>query len=210
MEKLQPNEKKCPLISIIVPIYNVEKYIYQCVDSILAQTYTNLEIILVDDGSPDNCPKICDDYAMHDARVKVIHKKNGGVSSARNKGIDLSSGELLTFLDADDQLPIDACEQMLEKLLQYNADIVAGKVEKDVFRWKYHDDFFIWKGEEGLKNSLLDNPFTYSAWGKIYKKEFVNEIRFREDIKINEDSLFVFEVLCKKPIFVGINKEVYI
>ena len=90
------------LISIIVPIYNVEKYIKKCIDSIINQTYTNLEIILVDDGSPDNCGKICDKYKEKDDRIKVIHKKNGGLSDARNAGIDIATGEYITFIDSDD------------------------------------------------------------------------------------------------------------
>lgn len=91
-------------LSVIVPVYKVEPYIHKCVDSILGQTYTNLEVILVDDGSPDNCGKICDEYAAKDKRVKVIHKKNGGLSDARNAGIDISTGDIIGFIDSDDYI----------------------------------------------------------------------------------------------------------
>lgn len=93
-----------PLISVIVPVYKVEKYLDECVESIVNQTYRNLEIILVDDGSPDNCPQMCDDWAKRDARIRVIHKENGGLSSARNAGLDVCTGEYISFIDSDDWL----------------------------------------------------------------------------------------------------------
>ena len=93
-------------ISVIVPIYNVEDYLHRCVDSIINQTYTNLEIILVDDGSPDNCLKICDEYAKKDSRIKVVHKKNGGLSDARNAGLEIATGEYIGFVDSDDYISL--------------------------------------------------------------------------------------------------------
>ena len=101
-----------PLISIIVPVYKVEPYLHKCVDSILSQTYTHLEIFLVDDGSPDNCGKICDDFARKDKRIKVIHKKNGGLSDARNVAIDVAKGEYITFVDSDDFVTSDYVETL--------------------------------------------------------------------------------------------------
>ena len=95
------------LISVIVPIYNVEKYLRRCVDSILNQTYKNLEVVLVDDGSPDACPAICDEYAQKDKRIKVVHKQNGGVSSARNTGLDFATGDYIAFVDRDDYIEVD-------------------------------------------------------------------------------------------------------
>lgn len=113
------------LISVIVPVYKVEKYINKCVDSIINQTYTNLEIILVDDGSPDNCGNICDEYAKKDNRIKVVHKENAGVSSARNIGLEKSSGKYITFIDADDYVEKNYCEELLNILKIENADCVA-------------------------------------------------------------------------------------
>ena len=108
-----------PLISVIVPIYNVEKYLYECVDSIINQTYKNLEIILVDDCSPDNCAKICDEYAKRDKRIKVIHKGNGGLSDARNVGMNASSGEYLIFVDSDDYMTNNGVEYLYNLRFTY-------------------------------------------------------------------------------------------
>lgn len=104
-----------PLISVIVPIYNVEKYLARCVDSIVNQTYKNLEIILVDDGSPDRCPQMCDDYAEKDSRIKVVHKKNGGLSDARNAGMAVATGEYISFIDSDDWIDLETYDLVLEK-----------------------------------------------------------------------------------------------
>ena len=101
-------------ISVIVPVYNVENYLRRCVDSIINQTYKNLEIILVDDGSPDNCPVICDEYAQKDSRIKVIHKENGGLSSARNCGMDMATGEYIGFVDGDDWIESDMYKFLIE------------------------------------------------------------------------------------------------
>ena len=114
-----------PLISVVVPIYNVEKYLKKCLDSILSQSYTNLEIILVDDGSPDNCGKICDEYRNKDSRIIVIHKKNGGLSSARNAGIDICKGEYLSFIDSDDFISPTYIEDLYSAINKYKVDIAT-------------------------------------------------------------------------------------
>ena len=114
------------LISVVVPIYNVENYIKKCVDSILSQTYKNLEIILVDDGSPDNCPQICDEYAQKDNRIKVIHKENGGLSDARNAGIDISKGKFITFIDSDDYIEKDYVEVLYNSIKENASDMAIG------------------------------------------------------------------------------------
>ena len=116
--------KQQPLISVIVPVYNVEQYIHQCVDSILSQTYKNLEIILVDDGSPDNCPAICDEYARNDDRVKIIHQENGGISAARNSALDLCTGEYIAFVDSDDWIESNAYEEMMSEMQKKDLDVV--------------------------------------------------------------------------------------
>ena len=113
------------LISVIVPIYNVEKYLDKCVDSIINQTYKNLEIILVDDGSPDNCPKMCDDYAKKDSRIKVVHKENGGLSDARNAGMKVATGEYVSFIDSDDWIDLETFSISMAKIEECNAQIVA-------------------------------------------------------------------------------------
>ena len=111
-------------VSIVVPIYNVEKYLEQCIDSIINQTLKDIEIILVDDGSPDNCPQICDDYAKKDSRIKVVHKKNGGLSSARNAGIEVATGDYIGFVDSDDYIELDMYEKMYSIAIENNVDFV--------------------------------------------------------------------------------------
>ena len=132
------------MISIIIPVYKTEPYLRKCVDSVLAQTYTNLEVILVDDGSPDDCGKICDEYAAKDSRVKVIHKENGGLSSARNCGLDVATGKYIGFVDSDDWIDPDMYETLLGLLLRYDADIAEGS-----YRF-----FRPWKSE----NKVLECP----------------------------------------------------
>ena len=118
---------KKPLITIIIPVYKVEDYLDKCVESVVNQTYKNLEIILVDDGSPDNCPKMCDDWAKKDKRIKVIHKENGGLSDARNKGIDIAKGEFITFIDSDDYVENNYVEFLYNLVRENHAEISMGK-----------------------------------------------------------------------------------
>ena len=118
------------LITVIIPVYKVEKYLARCVDSVLAQTYKNLEVLLVDDGSPDNCGRICDEYAQLDSRVKVIHKPNGGLSSARNAGLDAMTGEYVMFVDSDDYIALDCVEYLLALIERFSAQISIGNYEE--------------------------------------------------------------------------------
>ena len=113
-----------PKISIIVPVYNVEQYINRCIDSLLGQTLKDIEIILVDDGSPDQCPQICDEYARKDSRIKVIHKKNNGLGYARNSGLELATGEYIAFVDSDDYVNINMYEKLYNETINNNFDIV--------------------------------------------------------------------------------------
>lgn len=122
--------KKNPLISVIIPVYKVEKYLAQCLDSVLNQTYGNLEIVLVDDGSPDSCPQICDEYGVKDARVHVIHKKNGGLASARNVGLDHASGEFVSFIDSDDWIE----KETYEKIMQVQEETLAEIIMFDIIQ----------------------------------------------------------------------------
>ena len=126
-------------ISVVVPIYNVEKYLPECIESVQNQSYMNLEIILVDDGSPDNSGKIADEYAKKDGRIKVIHKKNGGLSDARNAGIEVATGDYIMFLDSDDLLTADACKVLEEKIEKENADYVIGNYIN------CHEDGTLWE-----------------------------------------------------------------
>lgn len=202
-------EEDC-LISIIVPIYNVERYLNKCIDSIISQTYKNIEIILVDDGSPDNCGKICDEYAKKDNRIKVIHKENGGVSSARNVGIEISNGEWIVFVDADDWIEIEYCKRMLDIAIQRKADVVlcgynrvVGSKKEKINSSGDNEEF----DSIQYLNKIL-NPQT--AFGfchmKIIKKIVMNNIQFNEDLNVGEDALF--NIMTSKNITkVIINKE---
>lgn len=188
------------LISIIVPVYNVEKYIYQCVDSIINQTYTNIEIILVDDGSPDNCGKICDEYAQKDSRIKVIHKSNGGLSDARNHGIDVATGEWLMFVDSDDWIESDMAEKLYEAVSVNNAQIAQCKVvlfdeEKEFIPDNFIVDAGCFSGLELLKRDVILTAFVV-AWNKLYHKTIFSNLRYQKGI-ICEDEQIIHRILYR-------------
>ena len=186
------NEK----ISIIIPVYNVYKYIRECIESLINQTYSNIEIILVDDGSNDNSGKICDDYAKKDKRIKVIHKENSGVSNSRNVGIEISSGDYIVFVDSDDVVSRDYIKKLFErhndkrqiicKFIEFNKEIPNIKLSGNITQIK--KDSFI----EISKLSLLNTPCC-----KLYNKKIIkdNKILFDENISIGEDLLFNLEYL---------------
>jgi len=136
------------LVSLVVPCYNVEKYIEQCLTSIRDQTYKNIEVILVDDGSPDNSGAICDRFALDDERFNVIHKENAGVGAARNDGMAMASGDYIIFIDSDDYLPLNALELLVSKAEETDADVVMGDLykvfdEREEYCTLFQDDFFI-------------------------------------------------------------------
>ena len=177
---------KQPLISIIVPVYNVQKYICTCIDSVLNQSYSNFELILVNDGSPDNCPQICDNFAKQDNRIKVIHQKNGGLSSARNSGLEIFSGEFVTFLDSDDFWHPDYLNVMLEMCLLNKADIsqcsyVRGK--ETIF-----PELNFRKTVTLLNNKevFIKNFSNIILCAKIFSRHIFKELRMPVG-KINED-----------------------
>ena len=191
---------KKPLISIIIPIYQVEKYLHRCVDSVIDQTYSNLEIILVDDGSLDNCPKICDEYAKKDKRIKVIHKKNGGLSDARNKGLSIMKGEYVSFIDSDDYVEKDYIEYLyyLVKKYKTNFSCCASRAIYDsgtVITQETNEEFNLTQ-KEAFERILYQNNFTVASWGKLYKKELFNDIKFPKG-KLHEDALTTYKLIDK-------------
>lgn len=214
---------KKELISIILPVYKVEKYIDKCLNSLVNQTYDNLEIILVDDGSPDNSGKLCDEWAKRDSRVKVIHKENGGVSDARNVGLDNATGDYIIFLDPDDYIELNTYEKMLNAIKNENADMSMCGI-KHVYETTGVEENLV---EENLVN-MNENGQTYLLLNKqerrdgaIYtdtvmgsvcrcmiKKEFVGSTRF-ERVAICEDLIFVSDVLKKNPKIAIVNEYLY-
>ena len=196
---------RMPRISVIVPVYKVEKYIHRCIDSILAQTYRNFELILVDDSSPDTCPEICDEYAKKDDRIRVIHQENGGLSAARNAGIDAANGEFLFFIDSDDVI----CENTLELLLlsaeKCDADISLGKFQRfsdmDLPDVTTLPEASIKKlsGTDALEMLLSDDEKEYtliSACCKLIRANVLKEIRFPVG-RLFEDEFTTYKMYYK-------------
>lgn len=188
------------LITIIVPIYNVEIYMERCIDSIIEQTYKKIEIILVDDGSTDKSGDICDEYAKKDTRIKVIHTKNNGVSSARNKGMEIANGEWISFVDADDWIEKDFCEKMInETLKNQNIDMVCSGYNR-VYPKRQETincktPRIIYSAQEYLIKLLnVQNGYGFCHM-KLIRKSCIKNIRFHENIKVGEDALFNMELV---------------
>lgn len=212
-----------PLVSVIIPIYKVERFLPKCLDSVINQTYPNLDIILVDDGSTDDCGKICDEYAFRDKRITVIHKKNEGVVQARITGFEVCKGEYILFVDADDYISKDAIEILVKNALQYNADLVVAShyIENS-------DNVEIDKRtiHEGLYNKeeitdLLKNRFLFDGaigrsgfplylWGKLFKKDcLLRKLENGKGISFAEDIITVFATIKEIKSMVVVKEAVY-
>lgn len=208
-----------PAISVIVPVYKVEKYIHRCIDSILAQTFTDFELILVDDGSPDSCGKICDEYAEKDSRIRVIHKPNGGVSSARNAGIDAARGEYLIFVDSDDKVEKHYIEFLYYSLTKSNSDLAISsyiRVQNDNYSCHILPSFQLELNEltddqKILLYKLAKYYLIYGPYNKIYKTDIIrqNDLQFDETMSFGEDLFFVFSYLFNCKSISYINKPTY-
>lgn len=187
-----------PVISIIVPIYNVENYLCKCVDSLINQSYKNLEIILVDDESPDNCGQICDDYKIKDDRIVVIHQKNKGVSGARNAGLEVATGNYIGFVDSDDWIGKEMYEVMLNLLLNYDLDIVECGINETGFETEYNNpelNIVFENPIEALQRIIKNSNF--SVWRRLYKKDIIKDARFLLNQNSAEDLYFVVENIPK-------------
>ena len=171
------------MVSIIVPVYNVEKYLEQCINSIINQTYKNIEIILIDDGSTDNSGIICDEYAKKDNRIKVIHKDNEGISATRNRGIDESSGKYISFVDSDDYIEKNMIEILYKDIEKENADIavcnyIIVKDKNNIKKDKNNSYNVIILSQNDALRMCFCNEFEFYLWNKIFKKTLFNEIKF--------------------------------
>jgi glycosyltransferase involved in cell wall biosynthesis len=201
------------VISVIVPIYKVEKYIDKCLESIVEQTYRKLQIILVDDGSPDNCPQLCDIWAKKDDRIQVVHKKNGGLASARNAGLDVATGEYISFIDSDDYIEKNMFEIMVNEFKDSDVGAVGCGI-LEVYSNGKRNELAIQYGNiepmEAIKSLLLNNGKVHSfAWNKLYRADIIGNLRFVEELRYGEDTPFVYHVLkrCKK--YYQVDKVLY-
>ena len=212
------NKKYFPLISVIVPIYKVEKYIHKCIDSIISQTYKNLQLILVDDGSPDDCGKICDDYMAKDERVEVIHKANGGLSDARNVGIRAAVGEYIGFVDGDDYIENSMYGDMYNLIEENKADVSICNfynVIQDRKIIKNQENIIkIYNKMDILKEILLDKDIQSYAWNKLYKKELFDCIEYPVGKKYEDigTTFYLLEkcekiVVSGKPLYYYLDRE---
>jgi len=201
------------LISVIVPVYNVDNYLRKCIDSLIVQTLKDIEIILVNDGSTDESIDICEEYKLKDNRIKVIHKENGGLSDARNKGIDIAKGKYISFVDSDDWIN----PQMLEKLYilasKYEADIVQGDYikayDEDIIVNNMSENIIKYNAEQIL-DELYSGNYTKNivVWNKIYKRELFNDIRFPKG-KLHEDEFTTYKILHKANLIIDSNIPIY-
>lgn len=199
-------------VSIIIPVYGVEKYLKECLDSVINQTYSNLEIILIDDESPDQCPVICDEYALKDNRIKVIHKKNGGAGSARNAGLKICTGEYICFVDSDDYVYPDYVEVLLEQLIKNNADISVvnymylfkdGLVENDFLMQErdYTSTEYLKEFLNRCNSSLMTN--------KLFKRNVLKNLFFVEGRRI-DDEFFTYQAVMRANRITQTSKNLYI
>ena len=189
--------KKKSKISVIVPIYNVEPYLHRCVDSLLLQTYQDFELILIDDGSTDNCGMICDEYAALDDRIRVIHKLNGGLSDARNVGLEIATGEYIAFVDSDDWVARDYLECLFVTLCETGADICECNLIKTTGEKNIHkngNDLAVYDTVDAMEKLICDEIFHQHVWNKLYHRKVIAGIMFPVG-KTNEDEFWTYQVM---------------
>lgn len=204
-----------PLISVIIPVYNVEKYLKRCVDSVIQQTYPRLDIVLVDDGSKDKSGYICEEYKEKDSRIRVVHKENGGLSDARNAGIDIAEGRYITFIDSDDYVATDYVEFLYGFLNKYNADISGCFHRKftdgqQIITFESKREEFFFDGEGATIDLCYQKHISNSACGKLYKKELFRDIRYPVG-RLYEDlgTTYKLFLLCNIVVFSMVEKYYY-
>lgn len=206
-----------PLVSIIIPVYNVEKYIEKCVNSLLDQTYDNIEILLINDGSTDNSGNICDSLAKKDIRIRVIHQMNAGVSNARNTGLDAMQGEYVTFVDSDDYVAADFVECLYNAITKNNADISTcghyrvnfdGSLKKIYHLSDNPDEIICTSGKDAITNMFYEKLCSASSGSKLYKRELFDNLRFPAYI-MGEDTFVVYHTFKESLLVAHTNKPLY-
>lgn len=217
LDSVKSKELTDKLLSIIVPVYNVEKYISECMDSLLKQTYSNIEIILIDDGSKDKSGDICDYYARKNSCIKVIHKKNAGVSAARNDGLQVARGEYISFVDSDDVIADDIYSTLIDKIERTSSDCACCTYFNfDEKRVKSVEAQFqgICTGNKAFEVLLEEPAYTVVIWNKVFKREVLcldkECLLFEEGVTMGEDELWLSRVLCNtKNKMAFVNKPLY-
>lgn len=201
-----------PAISVIVPVYKVEPYIHKCVDSILGQTFSDIQVILVDDGSPDTCGDICEEYAKKDERVQVVHKENGGLSDARNAGIPFAKGEYVIFLDSDDYVEKDMLEYLYTNIKKARADMATCgiyEVYKDRIEAQEEEEDFVCSGEEAFRCILRGHTIRGEIWNKLILKSCMEDLRFPKG-RLYEDIYYTVDLMQRvKTVAVGTKPKYY-
>jgi glycosyltransferase involved in cell wall biosynthesis len=207
-----------PLISVVIAVYNIEDYVDLCINSIVNQTYLNLEIIIIDDGSNDRSGLICDRWQRVDSRVRVIHQNNKGLSHARNKGIEYSNGEYITFIDGDDSISVKMIELLFDCTQQYEADIACCGIkneyqtsmtkEKKRRQKKKNSLVITWDSKEAIRKMLLMDCITNSAWGKLYKKNLFVDVRYPVGVNY-EDLATTYKLMMRANKIAYLGDELY-
>lgn len=202
------------LISVIVPVYKVEEYLNKCVESIANQTYKNLEIILVDDGSPDSCPQMCDEWARKDSRIKVVHKENGGLSDARNAGMQIAKGDYIAFVDSDDWLDVEMYQTLYDAIITTKSDIAScgakrvwddGRPACELIEVK--NDFML-EQEDAMEALVTSNGLIQTVWNKLYKRDVVEDIMYPVGL-IHEDEFWSWRVISRAKRVVVLKESFY-
>lgn len=206
-----------PLISVIVPIFNAEKYLNKCINSIICQTYNNLEIILINDGSTDKSLEICEKYAHTDKRIKLMSKVNGGVSSARNLGLNVANGDYITFVDSDDWLDANMYDEMIKLIKNYDADIAATGysyeyLDGELIRRNAKTKEIVLNSLQALKKAFSKDHYQGFLWNKLISFQVINfpeKLRFDEKIYLYEDLLFVSQCILRSEVIAYTDKPLY-
>ncbi len=206
------------MLSIIVPVYKTKQYLDKCVSSLIAQTYRDTEIILVDDGSPDECPKMCDEWAKKDARIKVVHRENGGLSAARNSGLEIATGDYIAFIDSDDYIDENMFSLLMSAATANNADIAecayikVGESEKEEAQARSDaeksEEVLAFNAENAMEELIRERSIHQVVWNKIYSKKVLEGLSFREG-RLNEDEFFTYRAVGNSEIVISLKAQLY-
>lgn len=200
-------------ISVIIPVYNCKKYLSNCIESVLNQSYEDLEIIIVDDGSTDGSGKICDDFLLKDERICVIHQENQGVSSARNQGLKIAGGDYISFIDSDDTLDSDMYEILINLINNYHVDIAHcgfKRIEGGIVTYASNTEkVYVQNRNEALECLITGRLFGNGLWNKLFRRNVIEGVYFNEKLKINEDVLYNFQVFSKADEIVYLDAAKY-